>query len=195
MTTEFNLICYFATKIGAMPEMHTGALFRECPRVLLNDQTAISSSRLSEKQSLGYIRDVGCFYSALCSWNPNLPTTFSVMVSLFYEIQAPLVRGVQMKFVDELLNKFKKVDESDRDRLKAVRSQLPEPEPEVEVNLCENKSMGSGFKVRSAPSKSITRLRAFVKQKTVEEMAAEDAQRRKAQEDFTNTALNDIGQH
>jgi len=103
--------------------------------------------------------------------------------------------GMQMKFVDELLAKFKKVDDSDRDRLRTVRSHLPEPEHEVEANVCENTSLGSIKAARSGPSKSITRLRAFVKQKSVEEMAAEDAQRRKAQEEFTSNALNDIEQH
>ncbi len=102
-----------------------------------------------------------------------------------------------MKFVDQFLEKFKKVDDSDRDRLRTVRSHLPEADPDMEPIVSENTSMGSlaPKKARSGPSKSITRLRAFVKQKSVEEMAAEDDQRRKAQEEFTSNALNDMEQH
>jgi hypothetical protein len=101
--------------------------------------------------------------------------------------------GVQMKFVDELLSKFKKVDESDRDRLRNVRSHLPDPEHEVEANQCENTSLGFRS-TRTGPSKSTTRLRAFVKQKSVEDMVAEDEERRKRQEEFTSNALQDIEQ-
>ncbi|MBS1953602.1 MAG: hypothetical protein JST89_05440 [Cyanobacteria bacterium SZAS-4] len=101
-----------------------------------------------------------------------------------------------MKFVDQFLEKFKKVDESDRDRLRTVRSHLPEADPDMEPTVSENTSMGSlSPRTRSGPSKSITRLRAFVKQKSVEEMAAEDEQRRKRQEEFTENALHDIEQH
>lgn len=99
-----------------------------------------------------------------------------------------------MKFVDDLLSKFKKVDESDRDRLRTVRSHMPpEHEHEVEANHCENTSLGLKS-TRTGPSKSTTRLRAFVKQKSVEEMVAEDEERRRKQEDFTSAALQDIEQ-
>lgn len=101
-----------------------------------------------------------------------------------------------MKFVDQFLEKFKKVDESDRDRLRTVRNHLPEADPDIEPTVSENTSMGSlAPRARSGPSKSITRLRAFVKQKSVEEMAAEDELRRKKAEEFTSNALNDIEQH
>jgi hypothetical protein len=79
--------------------------------------------------------------------------------------------GVQMKFVDE----------------------LPDPEHEVEANQCENTSLGFRS-TRTGPSKSTTRLRAFVKQKSVEDMVAEDEERRKRQEEFTSNALQDIEQ-
>ncbi len=98
-----------------------------------------------------------------------------------------------MKFVDDLLSKFKKVDESDRDRLRTVRSHMPDVEHEIEANICENTSLGLRS-TRTGPSKSTTRLRAFVKQKSVEEMRAEDEQRRKKQEEFTETALQDLEQ-
>lgn len=102
--------------------------------------------------------------------------------------------GVQMKFVDDLLSKFKKVDDSERDRLRTVRNHLPEADHDMDGNLCENTSLGLRS-TRTGPSKSTTRLRAFVKQKSVEEMVAEDEQRRKRQEEFTSTAIQDIEQH
>jgi len=103
-----------------------------------------------------------------------------------------------MKFVDSFLSKFKKVDESDKDRLRTSRSHLtPETSdivassPSTPIGV-ENTSLGS-IKSRSGPSKSITRLRAFVKKKSVEELSAEDAQRQQAREEFTSNALNDMG--
>ncbi len=99
-----------------------------------------------------------------------------------------------MKFVDDLLSKFKKVDESDVDRLRTARNHMPDPDQEIEANHCENTSLGFRSN-RTGPSKSTTRLRAFVKQKSVEEMVAEDEERRKRQEEFTSNALQDIEQN
>ena len=100
-----------------------------------------------------------------------------------------------MKFVDSFLSKFKKADDSDKDRLRTSRSHLP-PETSDIVSPApsgaENTSLGSK-KSRSGPSKSITRLRAFVKKKSVEELSAEDAVRQQAREEYTNNALNDMG--
>jgi hypothetical protein len=99
-----------------------------------------------------------------------------------------------MKFVESFLSKFKdkKVDDSDIDRLRTVRNHLEELDKIVETAVGENTSLGTR-KARSGPSKSITRLRAFVKQKSVEELSAEDAERQKVREEYTNNAINDIG--
>ncbi len=99
-----------------------------------------------------------------------------------------------MKFVESFLSKFKKVDESDRDRLRTQRAHVPADESDNMIPHCdtENTSLGS-IKTRSGPSKSITRLRAFVKKKSVEELAAEDLKRQQANEEYSEAALKDIG--
>lgn len=100
-----------------------------------------------------------------------------------------------MKFVDSFLEKFKKVDESDRDRLRTQRQHMPEHDDVDDlVNHGENTSMGSFKKTRTAASKSMVRLKAFAKGKTIEEVIEEDARKQQEALDFTNNAISDMGQ-
>lgn len=90
-----------------------------------------------------------------------------------------------MNFVDSFMAKIKKKpDDAEINRLRAVAShaeksadQKPQPD-------------GGGLglaRVRSGPSKSFLRLKAFAKNKSTDQVVLEEAARKRANEEFTHT--------
>jgi len=94
-----------------------------------------------------------------------------------------------MNFIDAFMAKFKKVDESELNRL---RHAPPTSSTEKHEAMADT-PMGSFRPRAKGPSKSVTRLRAFIKQKSPEEIAAEDAARVLKNEQFTERSLQDMG--
>jgi len=95
-----------------------------------------------------------------------------------------------MNFFDSLKSKFKKVDESELNRL---RHAPPSCSPEKSEAVAGT-PLSSIRPARSkGPTTSVTRLRAFIKQKSPAEIEAEDAARSLANERFTDRAMNDQG--
>jgi hypothetical protein len=96
-----------------------------------------------------------------------------------------------MSFVDNFMAKFKKVDESELNRLHKAK---PVEKESSDISVPTNTPLGAGLgKPRNAPSKSITRLRAFTKNKSEDEVRAEDAARMAANEAFTQRSIEDHG--
>jgi hypothetical protein len=93
-----------------------------------------------------------------------------------------------MNLVDAFMSKFKKVDESERSRLRTAK---PSTSDKVEC-ASDNTSLSPTKGARSKPTSSITQLRAFVKKKSPEELKAEDEARKSANESFTEQAMTDI---
>ncbi|HEY9719366.1 MAG TPA: hypothetical protein V6C69_17950 [Trichormus sp.] len=93
-----------------------------------------------------------------------------------------------MNLVDAFMSKFKKVDESERSRLRTARTSTPDKVESASDNTSLSPTKSRGTK----PTSSITQLRAFVKKKSPEELKAEDAARLAANESFTEQALSDI---
>jgi len=93
-----------------------------------------------------------------------------------------------MNLVEALMSKFKKVDESERNRLRTARPSTPD---KVE-SAADNTTLSPTNRPRSKPSSDINQLRAFVKKKSPEELKAEDAARSLANEKFTEQAINDM---
>jgi hypothetical protein len=95
-----------------------------------------------------------------------------------------------MSFVDAFMSKFKKVDESERNRLRTARTNIPD-----KVESSSDNSILSTNRARSKPTSSITQLRAFVKKKSPEELKAEDAARSLSNEQFGEQGMQDMNRN
>jgi hypothetical protein len=93
-----------------------------------------------------------------------------------------------MSFLDAFMSRFKKVDDSELNRLRHA----PPPSSSPEQTQARADTPLGIRAPRSGASKSVTRLRAFIKQKSPEEIAAEDAARVLANEQYTERSINDM---